>query len=124
VSPRAARIALAAALAVGVVVRVAFLSTKPFWRDEAWVVLLLDDAAGAVAGGRPVPLGFLWAVAPARALPLPLEVSLRWLPLCAGIAFLPALARLGSELGAGATTRAAAVWLAAGCPPSSTTRAS
>jgi hypothetical protein len=116
VSPRAARIALAAALAVGIVVRVAFLSSKPFWRDEAWVVLLLNDAAGAVAGGRPIPLGFLWATAPARALPLPLELSLRWLPLCAGIAFLPTLARLATELGAGTTTRLAAVWLAAGLP--------
>jgi hypothetical protein len=110
------RIALAAALAVGVVVRVALLSAKPFWRDEAWVVLLLDDPAGAVAGGRPVPLGFLWATAPARALPLPLELSLRWLPLCAGLVFLPVLARLAAALGAGATTSVAAVWLAAGLP--------
>ena len=43
-------------------------------------------------------------------------MSLRWLPLCAGLAFLPALARLATELGAATTTRLAAVWLAAGLP--------
>ena len=62
-SPRTTRLALAAAVVVGVVVRVALLGAKPFWRDEAWVVLLLGDPGSAVAGGRPVPLGFLWATA-------------------------------------------------------------
>ena len=115
-SPRTARLALAAAVVVGVVVRVALLGAKPFWRDEAWVVLLLGDPSSAVAGGRPVPLGFLWATALGWALPLPLELALRWLPLCAGIALLPALARLAAALGAGATATVAAVWLAAGLP--------
>jgi hypothetical protein len=115
-SPRTARLALAAALVVGVVVRVAFLGSKPFWRDEAWVVLLLRDPAGAMAESRPVPLGFLWAAWPAQGLPLPIEMSLRWLPLCAGIALLPLLARFARATGAGATATVATVWLAAGLP--------
>lgn len=115
-SDRTARLLVWAALVVGVVVRVAFLEAKPFWRDEAWVALLLEDPLAAVAEGRPVPLAFLWATWPATLLPFPPEVALRWLPLCAGIALLPLLARFAISLGASRWTAAAVVWLAAGLP--------
>jgi hypothetical protein len=116
-SGRSARRLLGAAVAVGAGVRAALLAEKPFWRDEAWVVLLLEEPLAAVAGGRPVPLGFLWATWPATRLPLPPEVALRWLPLAAGLALVPLLARLAHALGAERATVVAVAWLTAGVPP-------
>jgi hypothetical protein len=107
-----------AAFAVAALARVAWLAEKPLWRDEAWVALLAREASGGFElSPRPVPSGFLFLSALALRLPLlPPELSLRLLPLAAGlatVALLPFLVRsLGGERGAAT----AAAWIAAGMP--------
>lgn len=106
------------ALVVAVLVRVLFLADKPFWRDEAWVATLVDEPMRAAAEGRAAPLGFLFATHVASGLPwLPAEVAYRLLPLAAGLALLPALARFATVLGASRRTGLLAMWLAAGLQP-------
>lgn len=115
---RIARAALWAALAVALVGRVAYLDAKPFWRDEAWVALLVADSPPAQAMSRPVPIGFLLLAKATAALPaLSPEVSYRLVPLLCGLALLPLLGRLGVALGVVPLTAVAAVWLAAGVTP-------
>ena len=117
-SDRRLTIALWAALAVAVIVRVAFLADKPFWRDEAWVALLVADPLRAVSDGRAVPLGFLLMTRLAAALPLASpEVSYRLVPLLCGVAVVPLLARLALALGQSRRTAVAAAWLAVGLQP-------
>lgn len=114
------RLLLIAAAVLAVVVRVAFLADKPFWRDEAWVASLVGSAPTVVARPehpRPLPLGFLAVTNLAARLPgVPPEVSYRLIPLVVGFAALPVLARLATALGAGGPTVVIAVWLAAGMP--------
>jgi hypothetical protein len=109
---------IGAAIAVAAVARVAWLWAKPFWRDEAWVALLAGQPLDTLfRDPRPVPLGFLALVKVTGALPmLPAELSLRLVPLAAGLLVLPLLAMLARRLGASECTAAAAVWLAAGLP--------
>ena len=106
------------ALGVALAARVAWLWTKPFWRDEAWVARVAGQPLDALLRDPyPVPLGFVALVKMTGALPLaPPEIALRLVPLAAGLAALPALAALARKLGATAWTTAAAVWLAAGLP--------
>jgi hypothetical protein len=105
-------------MTVAIVARVAWLWTKPFWRDEAWVARLAGQPLDRLLQDlHPVPLGFLAAVKATGALPfLPPEVSLRLLPLVAGVLALPVLAALARRLGASAWTIIAALWVTAGLP--------
>jgi len=118
--PPAARLLLLAAAVVALVVRVAFLADKPFWRDEAWVALLVDQPlAGFSDSSSPhsVPIGFVALVKLTAAIPgLIPEVTFRIVPLAVGLAVLPALVWLGVNLGASLTTITIAVWAAAGMP--------
>jgi hypothetical protein len=111
---------LLGAYLVGLIVRVALLPSKPFWRDEAWVAALIGPPLpGSVVPKWPcpVPIGFL-ALVRAVATPLGLspEVGYRLVPLLAGLAALPLLAQLAAALGAAPAVTAIAVWLAAGMP--------
>ncbi|MFN2427475.1 MAG: hypothetical protein ABR587_13625, partial [Candidatus Binatia bacterium] len=103
-----------AAMAVALVARVAFLADKPFWRDEAWVALLVDDPMRAAADGRAAPVGFLLLTRMASALPWPPEVTFRLFPLACGLALLPVLWKLTLALGGSRRAAVAATWLAAG----------
>jgi len=112
------RIALAVAIVLAIVVRVLFLDAKPFWRDEAWVAMLVDEPSRAIADGRAVPFGFLWLVRMTRALvPAPPEVSYRIIPLLVGIAFVPLLSRAAKTFGARPWVGVLAAWFAAGLLP-------
>ena len=115
---RVARVALWGALAVALVGRVAYLDAKPFWRDEAWVAMLIADTPSAAALTRPFPIGLLVLSKATAALPaLTPEVSYRMVPLLCGVAVVPLLARLGIALGAAPLIAVAAAWLAAGATP-------
>jgi len=115
---RIATAALWVALAVALVSRAAYLEAKPFWRDEAWVALLVNQPWAELREGRPVPAGFLLLTGVADALPgLAPEVKLRLVPLLCGLLTLPVLGRLGGALGAGPLTAMAAVWLGVGLTP-------
>ncbi len=106
------------ALALALFVRVAFLWSKPFWRDEAWVALLVDDPMRAAADARAVPLGFLFLVRLTSAIPLlPPEVTYRIVPLVCGLAAVWLIARLAVALGASRRTGVIAAWIAAGLHP-------
>jgi hypothetical protein len=106
------------AVALAVFVRVAFLWSKPFWRDEAWVALLVDDPMRAAADARAVPVGFLFLVRLTSAIPLlPPEVTYRIVPLLCGIAVVPLIAKLATALGASRRTGVIAAWIAAGLAP-------
>jgi hypothetical protein len=106
------------ALALGVAVRVVALTDKPFWRDEAWVAVLAQEPVEQALTGprRAAPVGFLLAVRASSAWPLPPELSLRLLPLVAGLATVVALPALARRLGAISTVERAVLWLAAGTP--------
>jgi hypothetical protein len=115
------RLRLLAGLAVvaGVAARVAFLGSKPFWRDEAWVAVLLGQPLSALVGDphRPVPIGFVVLAKLSDALRwLAPELRLRLVPLACGCAALPALAVLARRLGASRPIAVASLWLAAGLP--------
>ena len=108
-----------AALLVAVVVRGAFLAEKPFWRDEAWVAMVVaqrTDHGYDLQRPRPVPPGFVALARLGGALPVPPEVGYRLPALVAGIALVPALARLAGALGAPAPIPLMLLWLAAGAP--------
>jgi hypothetical protein len=109
---------LALALGLAAVARVAWLWAKPFWRDEAWVARVAGQPLDALLRDPyPVPIGFVALVKATGALPLlPPEVTLRLVPLAAGLLALPALAALARRLAAPAGTAIAAAWLAAGLP--------
>jgi hypothetical protein len=106
------------ALVVAVVARVAWLWSKPLWRDEAWVARLAGQSFGrAVEDPHAVPLGFLGLVKLSDAVPgLPPEIALRLVPLAAGLAAIPVLGALARRLGASWGTTIAALWLASGLP--------
>jgi hypothetical protein len=106
------------ALAAAVIVRVAWLADKPLWRDEAWVASLARDPVRVFDRPmRPVPVGFLGLSALALRVPaLPAEVTLRLVPLAAGLATVVLLPVLARALGARAGTATAVAWLAAGMP--------
>ncbi len=107
----------AAALLVAIVVRVALLAEKPFWRDEVWVALAAEAPLAAMTERpRPLPVGFLAVTQLATYLPLPPEVGYRLVPLAAGLALVPLLGRFALALGAPLPVALAAVWLAAGAP--------
>jgi len=113
------RLWLFAALAVAVTVRVALLAEKPFWRDEAWVAILVESPLAAVTTPerpRPVPMGFIAVTQVARQMPLAPEVAYRLLPLAAGIALVPLLGAFARSLGAPPPLPLLVVWLAAGLP--------
>jgi hypothetical protein len=112
------RYAAWAAIAVAIFVRVAMLSDKPFWRDEAWVALLVGNPMQAVLDARAVPIGFLLLTHMAAWIPfLPAEVSYRLVPLLAGIAVVPLFAALAVTLGASLRAGVIAMWLAVGMHP-------
>lgn len=116
--PRALRYAAWAAIAVAVFIRVAMLSDKPFWRDEAWVALLVGDPISAVLDARAVPIGFLLLTYLTAWFPgLPAEASYRLVPLIAGIAVVPLFGALAVTLGASRRTGVIAMWLAAAMHP-------
>jgi hypothetical protein len=106
------------ALAVAAVARVAWLSDKPLWRDEAWVAVMARETGDGVPfSPRPVPVGFLLLSALALRLPvLAPEVSLRLLPLAAGLATVALLPVLARSLQGSPATAATAAWIAAGMP--------
>ena len=107
------------ALGVGVAARVAFLGSKPFWRDEAWVAVLLGQPMGALLGDphRPVPIGFVVLAKLCDALPwLSPEVRLRLVPLACGCTAVLAMAVLARRLGSSRAVAVATLWLAAGLP--------
>jgi len=106
-----------AALVVATIARVAWLGDKPFWRDEAWVALLVDDPMSAATDGRAVPLGFLFLTRLLAALPAAPEITYRLFPLLCGIALLPVLWKLTLVLGQSRRTAVAVAWLAAGIQP-------
>lgn len=113
------RLAYAAALLVAVVVRIAWLEDKPFWRDEAWVALLVEQPLASVVDPqrpRPAPLGFIAAVKLSGALPLPPEIAYRLPALLGGLALVPVLGWLARALGAPPPIPLVVVWLAAGAP--------
>ena len=117
--PRSARLWLAAALLLAVVVRVAWLGDKPFWRDEAWVALLVESPLARVIDPqwpRAVPVGFVALVKATGQLPLPPEIAYRLVPLAVGLALVPLLGRLAGALGAPAPVPLLVVWLAAALP--------
>lgn len=108
-----------AALAAGIVARVAYLPGKPLWRDEAWVGTFLRQPWALLIEqtGRPVPLGFAALSKLMDALPrLSPEVALRLVPLMAGCLAMPALYALARRLGATSTAALATLWLTAGAP--------
>lgn len=106
----------AAALAAGLIARVAFLADKPLWRDEAWLAWILQDPLEIVER-RPVPVGFVTLSRLFDRLSfLTPEVRLRLLPLACGLAALPALGALALRLGATPAVAVSALWLAAGGP--------
>jgi hypothetical protein len=111
------RIAFWAAIVLAVVLRVALLEAKPFWRDEAWVALLVGDPARAIAGKNAAPLGFLWLVHLTASLPwLSAHVAYRIVPLLVGIAVVPLMARLATASGASFRVGVIAAWIAAALP--------
>jgi hypothetical protein len=106
------------AVALALFVRVAFLESKPFWRDEAWVALLVGDPMRAAADARAVPVGFLFLVRLTSWIPaLPPEVTYRLVPLLCGVAVVPLLARLATALGASQRAGVIAAWVAAAAHP-------
>lgn len=118
-SRRASLVFTAAALLVAVAVRVVFLADKPFWRDEAWVAELLGlPVAEILERARAIPIGFACLVKGVSSLaPMaPPEVSLRLVPLAAGLAAVALLPSLTAALGGSLPTGHAALWLAAGMP--------
>jgi hypothetical protein len=98
--------------------RLAWLADKPFWRDEAWVAAMARvPLVEFEPSPRPVPTGFLLATALAARLPLlPPEVSLRLLPVLAGLGTVVLVHALARALGARPGAASAAAWLAAGMP--------
>jgi hypothetical protein len=115
---RLLRYAAWAAIAVAIFVRVALLSDKPFWRDEAWVALLAGDPMQAVLDARAVPIGFLLLTHLTAWIPfLSPEVTYRLVPLLAGIAVVPLFAALATTLGASLRTGVIAMWLAVAMHP-------
>jgi hypothetical protein len=118
-STRNARWWYVAALLVAVLVRGTLLAEKPFWRDEAWVALLVEGRSLPQFDPqqpRPAPVGFVAAARLGGALPVRPEVGYRLPALLAGIALVPVLGRLASALGAPAPIPLLVVWLAAGAP--------
>src|SRR4029079_14835025 len=104
-----------AAIALAVAVRVAFLADKAFWRDEAWVALLVRDPLQAATDGRAAPFGFLLLTRLVAAIsPGPPEITYRLIPLAAGVAAVPLVARLALALGGSRAVALTAAWLAAG----------
>ena len=107
------------ALLLAVLVRVAFLARKPFWRDEAWVAYVIELPARQLASlSYAVPVGFVAAVKGlAGLLPglLP-ELSYRLLPLAAGLASVALMPALARALGASTPVALASLWMAAGLP--------
>src|SRR5829696_387677 len=98
----AATVLIAAAL-TGIVLRVAYLGGKPFWRDEAWVARVVELPPAERATILHVcPPGFLATVRTVAALlpALSPEVAYRILPLAAGVASMALLPLLARRLGA------------------------
>jgi hypothetical protein len=106
------------AIAVALLTRVAFLQSKPFWRDEAWVASLVrHPLRDAITFHLPVPIGFVAATKLAALLPvLPPEVSFRLLPLICGMAALPALYHLAYGASGSRPIALTALWIATGLP--------
>jgi hypothetical protein len=106
------------ALLLAVVVRVAFLAGKPFWRDEAWVAWVVELPARPLASlGYAVPVGFVAIVKGLGVLlPGPPEITYRLLPLAAGLASVALMPVLARALGASTPVALASLWLAAGLP--------
>ena len=118
-APRSARWWYAAALTLAVVLRVAWLDDKPFWRDEAWVALLVESPLAQVIDPerpRAVPIGFVALAKLTGLLPLSPELAYRVVPLVAGLALVPLLGRFAAALGAPAPVPLLVVWLAAALP--------
>ncbi len=118
-APRSTRWWYAAALLLALVLRVAWLDDKPFWRDEASVALLVESPLRRVIdpqAPRPVPVGFVALAKTTALLPLPPEVAYRLVPLLAGLALVPLLGRLAAALGAAPPVPLLVVWLAAALP--------
>jgi hypothetical protein len=115
-SPRVCRIAGWAAIAVALAARAALLSSKPFWRDEAWVAALAEEPLDLTMSGprKAVPVGFLAVTRAMSLLPLAPEVALRLVPFAAGVAALFVLAALARRLGGGRTTAVVVLWIGAG----------
>jgi hypothetical protein len=108
-----------AALLVALIVRVAWLEDKPFWRDEAWVALLVEAPLSKVSDPhrpRPAPIGFVALAKLSGALPLPPEIGYRLPALLGGLALVPVLGWLARALGAPPPVPLVVVWLAAGAP--------
>jgi len=118
-APRSERLWFAAALLLAVVVRVAWLGDKPFWRDEASVALAIESPLAAVIDPqrpRAVPVGFVALAKATGRLPLAPEIAYRLVPLCVGLALVPLLGRFAAALGAPAPVPLLVVWLAAALP--------
>ena len=98
--------------------RVTWLTSKPFWRDEAWGALLAGEPLhNVIRDVRPIPVGFVALTKLAALLPaLPPEVAFRLPPLLGGLAALPCIVGLARALGAPQTVAVTALWLAAGMP--------
>jgi len=105
-------------IGVAVVARTLFLSSKPFWRDEAWVATLTGmPLRDAINLHLPVPIGFVALTKLLGWLPgLPPEVSYRLLPLLCGVAALPLLYQLAYMLSGSRPLALSALWLATGLP--------
>ena len=120
IAPRSARWWYAAALLLAVVLRIAWLGDKPFWRDEAWVASLVESPLAQVIDPerpRAVPVGFVALAKVTGLLPLPHEVAYRLVPLVVGLALVPLLGRFAAALGAPAPVPLLVVWFAAALPP-------
>ncbi len=106
------------AMGVALLARTAFLGSKPFWRDEAWVATLAGmPLREAIERHLPVPIGFVALTKLTAWLPgLPPEVSYRLLPLICGVAALPLLYQLAYRLSGSRLIAVNALWLAAGLP--------
>lgn len=110
----------AVAVVLAVVLRVALLGGKTFWTDEAWVAWLAAQPFSevlAIVRKTTAPVGFALVVKLCSLLPgLAPEVSLRLLPLAAGIATVLLLPRLVRALGGSRRAAVTALLISAAMP--------
>ena len=114
------RVAWLLLLALAAVLRAALVRAKPFWADEAWLAWLVDRPLGEMLATIPhttAPLGFALVTRIAGQLPgLAPEVSMRLLPLAAGIATVALLPLLVRSYGGSRRAAGIAMVLAAAMP--------
>jgi hypothetical protein len=116
--PGSRRAAAWGAIVLALVVRGSWLAEKPFWRDEAWVAVLVGEPLDEILTGprKTIPFGFVVATKCAARLPLPAEVAYRLVPFGAGLGALVVLAALARRLGGGRVVPAVTLWIGAGLP--------